>query len=278
MPIFIIYALGQPPQKIRLDTPPVRVGREASNDLVIRDKTVSREHAMFLTDAAGRWVVSCVSDTNGVVVDGKLTRAGAPLKEGSQVLIGAEHMVIFSENEVTAKEYLGAGGAYSRGECGTCHWKGMISTLRKNMACPRCGGHEFLGLDHYESADAPQFPVDSPTRTTSVQEVKEIWTRLNQAKRSTLERADGKQGLGDRWALQEDTVYELSRAAKAQVKLAGIIFGRARVLWAGERWMLESDLSFPSCRVNGEKVRSSPLKNGDVIEIGSNKLKFGVAT
>ena len=72
MPIFIIHALGQPPQKVRVDTPPVRVGREAGNDIVVHDKTVSRDHAMFLVDSAGRWVVSCVSDTNGVVVDGKL--------------------------------------------------------------------------------------------------------------------------------------------------------------------------------------------------------------
>jgi pSer/pThr/pTyr-binding forkhead associated (FHA) protein len=275
MPIFIIQALGQPPQKVRLDNPPVRVGRDATNDVVIRDKTVSREHAMFLTDAQGRWVVSCVSDTNGVVVDGKLTRSGAVLKEGSQILFGAEHMVIFSENDVTAKEYLGAGGAYSRGECATCHWKGMVSTLRKNMACPRCGGSQFLGLDHYESTDAPQFPVDSPTRTTSVAEVKEIWTRLNQAKRSAIERADGRDALGTRVALQEDTAYEMSRGAK-ELKLVGIIFGRAYVRWHGSGWAIESELSFPSCRVNGDKVKSVTLKNGDEIEIGSNKFKFVV--
>ncbi len=278
MPIFIIHALGQPPQKVRVDTPPVRVGREAGNDIVVHDKTVSRDHAMFLVDSAGRWVVSCVSDTNGVVVDGKLTRSGAVLKEGSQILIGAEHMVIFSENEVTAKEYLGSAGAYSRGECGTCHWKGMISTLRKNMACPRCGGHEFLGLDHYESSEAPQFPVDSPTRTTSVQEVKEIWTRLNQAKRSAIERVDGRTELGDRVGLQEATIYEMGRGAKAHLRLAGIVIGRARVLWSGDCWLVESELTYPACRVNGEKVKSATLKNGDQIEIGSNRFKFTVAS
>jgi pSer/pThr/pTyr-binding forkhead associated (FHA) protein len=278
MPVFIIYALGQTPQKVRADSPPVRVGREASNDLVIRDKTVSREHAMFLTNPEGHWVVSCVSDTNGVVVDGKLTRSGAPVKEGSQILIGAEHLVVFSENEITAKEYLGAAGAYSRGECATCHWKGMISTLRRNMSCPRCGGHEFLGLDRYESADAPQFPVDSPTRTTNLQEVKEIWNRLYQAKRSSIERLDGRDELGARVALQEDTVFELSKTKKAQIKLRGLVIGIARLGWDGDRWVLHSQMTYPSCRVNGEKVRDAPLKSGDVIEIGSNKLRFVVAT
>lgn len=277
MPVFIIYALGQPPQKVSLDTGPVRVGREPGNDIVIHDTAVSREHAMFLTDPQGRWVVSCVSDTNGVVVDGKLTRSGAAVKEGSQVLFGAEHLVIFSENEITAKQYLGAAGAYSRGECATCHWKGMISTMRKNMSCPRCAGHEFLGLDRYESAEGNALPVDSPTRMTDLQEVKETWSRLNQAKRSAVERLDGRSELGTQVALQEEAIFEIGKGKKAQLKLAGLVIGLARLRWNGDVWVVESELTYPACRVNGAKVKSAPLKNGDVIAIGSNQFKFTVA-
>lgn len=55
MPTFVIHSLGQHSRKLAIDSPPVRVGRDPECDIVIADQTASREHAVFMTDAAGRW-------------------------------------------------------------------------------------------------------------------------------------------------------------------------------------------------------------------------------
>jgi len=277
MPIFVVCSLGRSPQRVKVDAAPVRVGRDPTNDIVLHDASVSRDHAMFMEDEAGRWLVSVVSDTNAVVVDGKLVQSGAPVGEGTQILVGSDHMIIFSHNDASASEYFGSMAGFTRAECASCRWKGLISTFRRQALCPRCGGSNFAGTDRYESDDDGAV-LDSPTRVASAKDLTEGFSRLLAAKRSSIERTDDRKDAGYRVMLQEGQALELGTASNAQLKLYGFfVFGHAKVTWSGDHYVVHSHMTFPSLKVNGTSVKAAALKNGDLITIGSNSFRFVVS-
>jgi pSer/pThr/pTyr-binding forkhead associated (FHA) protein len=271
MPAFVIFALGQPSRRAMFDTPPVRIGRDASNDIVLNADSVSREHAVFVQDGDSNWVVTCISQTNPIVVDGHVVPSGASVREGSEVLIGSDHLVIFSENEVTAKQYMG-GAFLTESECRKCHWTGLVSTLKRRASCPRCGGTEVVQLDEYRS-DAAR-GGDQTTSVLKDSDAAAFWKRMKSAKRSYVERDDNHEpGIGRR-PLDESTALEIGTGSPSALRLAGMTVGSARVRWDGRAYVVESDLKFPALKVNGEKVTSWRLRSGDVIEVGSNRFRF----
>ena len=67
----------------------VRVGRGRSNELVLHDPSVSREHAELVPTTDGRgWRVRDLSSTNGVAVNGAPVQDQA-LVPGDQVTFGS---------------------------------------------------------------------------------------------------------------------------------------------------------------------------------------------
>lgn len=64
------------------------VGRAQSNDIVVRDLSLSRRHAeIYFSD--GRWLISDTGSANGTFVDGRAVKGPVPLVDGSRVALGA---------------------------------------------------------------------------------------------------------------------------------------------------------------------------------------------
>ena len=78
----------------------VRIGREPSNDLVLRDPKASRVHAQIVFEK-GFYVIHDLDSANGTWVEGRRIRV-APLREGAEIRIG-NTTIRFSE-EVSAME------------------------------------------------------------------------------------------------------------------------------------------------------------------------------
>ena len=57
-------------RELRVDRQPVRIGRGAGNDLVLRDVRVSRQHAAIEASEDG-WIVRDMNSTNGTYLDGR---------------------------------------------------------------------------------------------------------------------------------------------------------------------------------------------------------------
>lgn len=278
MPAFVIHRLGQNPQSIVVETPPVRVGRDPTCDLALPDDTVSREHAVFMRDAKGRWHVTCVSDTNPIVVDGALVRQGCEVTEGSEVVVGSEHLIIFSESAATASAYLGPKkGLYAREECAKCHWQGIVSHVRGSAVCPRCGAMEFLPRDSYRPAGAAEADTGRATMTVDPAAARAVFKTLRAAKRSYLERIDGRDDGPQRRELAEGEALVLARGEGSAFPLSGVVVGSARVAWSGTRYVVESELTYPPLKVNGARATSAALEHGAVIEVGSNRFRYVVA-
>jgi pSer/pThr/pTyr-binding forkhead associated (FHA) protein len=71
----------------------VSLGRDAANDLVIDDATLSRVHLVFAREASGGWTVRDAGSRNGTKLDGApIGAAPVPLLPGASIEAGAVHL------------------------------------------------------------------------------------------------------------------------------------------------------------------------------------------
>lgn len=70
-----------------LSTQPVVIGRENTNDLVLKDPEVSRRHAR-ITYQAGRYYVEDLGSTNGTFLNDQQIRVQMPLNHGDVIRLG----------------------------------------------------------------------------------------------------------------------------------------------------------------------------------------------
>ncbi|HUL60960.1 MAG TPA: FHA domain-containing protein [Anaeromyxobacteraceae bacterium] len=74
----------------------VTLGRDAENDVVIDDATLSRAHMRFERAAGGSWTVRDLGSSNGTRVDGvKLREEAAPVRSGSSIEAGAVRLTFY---------------------------------------------------------------------------------------------------------------------------------------------------------------------------------------
>lgn len=73
-------------QTIYLDKPVVSIGRQLSNDIILNDLHVSREHCLIRSEGE-QYVIEDLNSANGTYVNGeRVTKS--PLKEGSLIKVG----------------------------------------------------------------------------------------------------------------------------------------------------------------------------------------------
>lgn len=70
------------------------VGRAATNDVMIDDPDVSREHAVIV-EQGGRFVVMDVGSTHGTTVNGRPLRGQAYLADGDEIGLGPTVLLLF---------------------------------------------------------------------------------------------------------------------------------------------------------------------------------------
>ncbi len=66
----------------------IKIGKSSSNDFVINDETVSRQHAVLAVFDSGEITIKDLNSTNGTFVDGKRINDTTQLKPGQIVLLG----------------------------------------------------------------------------------------------------------------------------------------------------------------------------------------------
>ncbi len=271
MPTFIIHALNKPATKLTFDAPRVQVGRDPDCDIVLPDEAVSRSHAVFARSVDGRWSLQCVSATNPVVVDGHVVTTLAPVSEGTEVLVGGDHLIIFSENAFKADEYIQIKSHYERKRCPQCRWEGMTSSLRV-LPCPRCGHAALDAIQSYKGSPSTAPQVE--TAAMKPEDARALFSKIRAARMSYIERADGKVEGVTRAELSESRGVTLGPGDDPALKVFGLHVGTITIAWSGEHFEARSGMLFPAMRVNGEKTKTAPLRNGDVIEVGSNQFRF----
>ncbi len=81
----------------------IRLGRDADNDLVIDDATLSRIHLVLRRDARSQWTGQDAGSRNGTKIDGAPATMPLPLREGSVIEAGAVRLTFY-----------GSAGLYAR--------------------------------------------------------------------------------------------------------------------------------------------------------------------
>jgi len=71
------------------------IGRGKDNDIVVADANASRVHARFSQDATGKWKLTDLGSTNGVLLNGR-TVTSAILRVGDEIVVGTT-VLIFTE-------------------------------------------------------------------------------------------------------------------------------------------------------------------------------------
>lgn len=276
MPTLIVHETNKLARKAPFTVKRFRIGRDPACELVLTSATVSREHAVLHMDGAtGNWFISCSSHTNPVVVDGQLVTETAWVKEGSEILVGSDNLLLFSETEQKANAYSGAQARFVKNTCPGCSWSGMISSLRRDATCPRCGAAGLHAADAYiKAVSEAAAVVQNETSAMDLDQVRASLRQLKTAKRSHVERLDPWKEGGQIFDLSESEPLLIAR--DGQLKIRGLVWGQVRIAWTGRRWQLTSELKFGSVRVNGELVKQVLLRDGDTIEVGN--CRFKVAT
>ena len=80
---------GKPMQLMK---PVIHIGRHLTNDIVVNDKRVSRHHAEMRYEH-GQFVLYDLGSTNGVGINGVLTRQPVPLKNNDIISVGSHDYV-----------------------------------------------------------------------------------------------------------------------------------------------------------------------------------------
>lgn len=275
MPTFVIHAMDQSTKKLSVDAPPVRVGRDPTSDIVVPGQTASREHAVFMKDAAGRWYVGCVSETNPITVNGRMVKASAPVDEGSEVVVGTECLIIFSRSDAAADQYFQNKGVFNQRECQDCGWSGMLGIYRRDPVCPKCGSTKMESAAVYRAEAVAPSVAEGATHVVETHEAMAFLRQIRDLKFGHLERVDKWREGRDRKLLPEDRAFKLGRGEGADYALHGFVLGSGvRLQWDGHYYVAESDLFYPAMRVNGEKAKRAKLASGDVVEVGANRFRF----
>ncbi len=274
MPTIVIHALNQEPKKASYSQTEVSVGREADNDLALPGKTVSRHHATFLRTPEG-WVARCVSETNPLVVDGAMTRTEVEVVEGSEVLVGGDYLLVFVENEKNAANYMGGEKKYyTRVACERCGWAGLMSGVRAQPVCPGCGNTDLArgdAYDHTKEADKAQAGAtafvdqpgqggDGPAQDRQDEPHRAVRRQVGRGVPQGAHRtghAGDQQGHHHRAQAVRDRVRRGHQDLVERQELPG----RVHAL-------------LPLDEGKGTKESTCLLKNGDLIEVGSNRFKF----
>lgn len=271
MPSFLVYRLGQPMRRMSFETPPIRVGRDPENDIVIRSETLSREHAMFLQDENRRWYVTCVSETNPIVVGGKLVSKSAPVADMSEILVGNECLIIFVTNPANAAHLVDSKST-QQVVCPQCWWTAMMSIYNNHATCPRCGGGPLAPAEEpLPGTEEGAAATDASTRMMSGVELRSSYRIMREAKRSVLVRTDQH---GGKKVLSESETIEITKN-HPEFPLKGLFVGGGfTIAWDGQSWTIENHLAWRRLYVNGQSVNSAQLHPGDVIEVGSNRFQL----
>ncbi len=76
----------------------LRIGRNIDNDVVIRDKGISRFHCSFSRSSANELEIDDAGSKNGVYVNGDRVESTCPLHYGDQVLLGHNVRLVMVDN------------------------------------------------------------------------------------------------------------------------------------------------------------------------------------
>ena len=76
-------------QTYRIDKPVVNIGRQLTNDIIVEDKRVSRNHAQIKFQSDGQFAIFDLGSTNGITINNVPHLRQHTLRNGDRFTIGS---------------------------------------------------------------------------------------------------------------------------------------------------------------------------------------------
>jgi pSer/pThr/pTyr-binding forkhead associated (FHA) protein len=127
MPKLILQFRGATLEEIPITKSPISIGREPSNDIVIDNLAVSRQHVQIFQNELGYWVED-LNSSNGTFVNEKAV-SRETLKDQDAILVG-KHTLLFVDSDQRLIEQTEARAAASLAEQ-TCLLPRSLLTARR---------------------------------------------------------------------------------------------------------------------------------------------------
>jgi len=286
VPTFIIHQMGKKPRSEFVEGPVIRIGRDPKCDLVLKNVSVSRRHALVRQDPdKGGWLLEALSTANPVIVHGKPVTQPVPLREGAEIQLG-RFFVLFTEQAEAPDDYAARKGFTFCATCEKCGHEQKVGALETDPACGKCGHKPLSTLAGFLGAKA-KAKAGGPGVMGSGSQIQEVSTvgldsrdlmryhsTMRAASRSVIVRVGGKE---ERHSLVEEQTCTFGKYGKATLPVEGFVLGTpATVSWERNRYVVRKTGWWPGLFVNGSKVDEAPLRDGDEIRVGKTTFRFVV--
>ena len=110
--ILILQKQGQSELRFPLDAAETAIGRGETNDVVIEDRTISREHAVITCSPQGHSIRDLGSRNGTWVVDRQLGAEPQALEDGNVIRFGHQVSALFLSEEGTISDTVGGISAF----------------------------------------------------------------------------------------------------------------------------------------------------------------------
>ncbi len=241
--IALILKLG-PDQHVRypLNRMVQRIGRDPNCEIFLEGDLVSRYHAE-ITHAAGKLVLRDMGSTNGTFVNGRQLTAPVELKQGDEVGIGNQTLVVVDEPDSRLEETSAQDGE-------------AVRHLRMSGA---------------------EFPPDEmpPSHDATIAVVRNVVPEQAAAPREATRLVFIGAPAGTEYPLIQPEV-RLGRAKSCELVIDQPLVSaqHAKIVLRQGGHFIYDTRSLNGVRVNGHKIRGVRLQNGDEITIGDTRLRY----
>jgi len=253
-----VYMGADPVQELRIEKDVVTVGRSRSADLCLDNVLVSREHARFVRER-GVWRVEDLSGKNGVYVNGDQVQRRA-LRNQDKVEMG-KYLIIFCLGRDEQERDI----AMAARKPGAAYKQSFDELVSQVDGEPAARTYKKTGSQ-----------VDAVQETLALSDSQMDLIRTEMDKRRKPHFKALSEMSAKVFHLQKATMT-LGRSPECDIVLKGF-FGigklHARLTVSCDQCVIEHQSGFAGMKVNGQKQQSWVLKDGDVVELGGNKLKF----
>ncbi len=277
MPTIVIYEMGSDARQIQSAETVIRVGRDEDSEVLLVHPSVSRQHCRIVATGIKAWQLEVGNQDNTVLLGGQALTEAKALREGDEIQVGP-YMLIFSLRADALGFYQGKTLEHHRGTCADCGWTGEIRAFQGTAICPACGSKKFKsGADEKGAKAAKQSgALKATTEYMDPNVLARYHERIRAAKKAWLQNVTpGPDGQLNTYHLEESKPCVLGKGKGVDVPLRGFTLGKPSVVrWEGTGYVVEHGFFFPGMKINGQSCKQARLKDGDVIVIGGNQLRF----
>jgi pSer/pThr/pTyr-binding forkhead associated (FHA) protein len=253
-------------ENVPLISATVTLGRSEDCEIVVDSSEASRRHARIALEG-GRLTLEDMGSTNGTVLNGRKLKAPQALGGGDIIIIGQVHYLVVAPGSAGDTTILG-------GRLGKVDDNYIVDQGDPNHTGLRLPFPKPPGWTSEDDFDAGLRAGDTPLDVMADQMVRQSVALESTAAALMIVSEQGRNTL---FPLPTGkSSWSLGRAVGNDAEIDHITVSSTHAVISHDAgsWRLDDKQSTNGTRVNGKKVESAQLVDGDVVSLGEVELLF----